>query len=137
MLANPLRDIGLSRHHALIERPIPGELQVFLLAIGGIGDGADSQDDFNHSHVLHSKRGMATYARFTAGVSNFDKDPWNYRPIVERLIGGSDNFAASQPANDNMFHREDPCESAPLDIRRKRAMFQNHLIDLYVRALRA
>jgi hypothetical protein len=59
MLANPLGDVGLGSHHALIERTLPGELKIFFLAIGGIGDGADSQDDFNHSNVLDSKHGIA------------------------------------------------------------------------------
>jgi hypothetical protein len=49
MLANPIGDIRLSSHHALIERTIEGELKIFFLAMGGIGDGADSQDDFNQS----------------------------------------------------------------------------------------
>jgi hypothetical protein len=54
MLADPFGDIGLRRHHALLDRTIPGELQIFLLAIIGIGDRTDGQDDFNQS-VLHSK----------------------------------------------------------------------------------
>jgi hypothetical protein len=44
----------LRSHHALIERTVPRELKIFFLAIIGIGDGADGQDDFNQS-VLHSK----------------------------------------------------------------------------------
>jgi hypothetical protein len=58
MLANPLGDIRLGSHHALIGRAVPAELEMFVLAIGGIGDGADSQDDFNQS-VLPSKDGFA------------------------------------------------------------------------------
>ncbi|WP_154072612.1 hypothetical protein [Bradyrhizobium erythrophlei] len=53
MLTDPLRDIGLGSHHALIERTIEGELKIFFFAMGRIGDGADSQDDFNQS-ALHS-----------------------------------------------------------------------------------
>jgi hypothetical protein len=55
MVADPLGDVRLCRHHALIERAIPGELKIFVLAISGIGDGADCQDDFNHSEGLYRK----------------------------------------------------------------------------------
>ncbi len=58
MLADPLRDIGLRRHHALVDRAVPGELKRLLLAIVGIGDGANGQDDFNQT-VLHSKHASA------------------------------------------------------------------------------
>ena len=54
VLVDPLRDIGLRGHHALLDRAVPGELQMLFLAIGGIGDGADGQDDFNQS-ALHTK----------------------------------------------------------------------------------
>src|ERR1700731_942735 len=62
MLADPLRDIGLRGHHALLERTVPRELKRLFLAVVGIGDGTNGQDDFNQS-VLHSNDGLATYAR--------------------------------------------------------------------------
>src|ERR1700727_745623 len=66
MVAEPLGDVGLGRHHALIERAIPGELKIFFLAIGRIGDGADSQDDLDHSQCPLSKNGTRKcYAEFT------------------------------------------------------------------------
>jgi hypothetical protein len=55
MVPDPLGDVGLRPHHALIERAIPGELKIFFLAIGRIGDGADGQDDFDHSEDLYPK----------------------------------------------------------------------------------
>src|ERR1017187_3553970 len=69
MFANPLGDIGLRSHHALSDRTVPDELKRFFLAISGICDGTDSQDDFNHSLVLDSECRLAIYARFPAGVS--------------------------------------------------------------------
>jgi hypothetical protein len=56
MLTNPFGDIGLRGHHALLERPFPSVLKILLLAIAGIGDGTDRQDDFNQSTLLDSKR---------------------------------------------------------------------------------
>jgi hypothetical protein len=55
MVPDPLGDVGLRSHHALIERAIPDELNIFFVAIGRIGDGADCQDDFNHSEGLYPK----------------------------------------------------------------------------------
>jgi hypothetical protein len=55
MVPDPLGDVGLRAHHALIERAVPSELKIFFFAIGRIGDGADSQDDFDHSKGLYPK----------------------------------------------------------------------------------
>jgi hypothetical protein len=55
MVPDPLGDVGLRSHHALIERALPGELKIFFLAIGRIGDGTDGQDDFDHSDGLYPK----------------------------------------------------------------------------------
>jgi hypothetical protein len=71
MVADPLGDVGLRAHHALIERAIPGELKIFFLAIGRIGDGADCQDDFNHSEASIQKRNSKMLRRIDARVSNF------------------------------------------------------------------
>src|SRR5271168_712179 len=49
MVADPLGDIGLRGHHALLDRTVEGELEIFFLTIGRIGDGADRQDDLDHS----------------------------------------------------------------------------------------
>ena len=72
MLANPLRDIGLRRHHALFDGAVPGELQRFLLAIVGIGDGANGQDDFNQS-LLPSDVVFAIIRLIPRYVSDSDK----------------------------------------------------------------
>jgi hypothetical protein len=72
MVADPLGDVGLRSHHALIERAIPGELKIFFLAIGRIGDGADGQDDFNHSEGPYLKAELEKcYAELGPRVSNF------------------------------------------------------------------
>jgi hypothetical protein len=71
MLANPLRDIGLRGHHALLERPFPGVLKILLLAIGRVSDGADRQDDFNQSALLDSKRSFTIIRPIDPGVSKF------------------------------------------------------------------
>jgi hypothetical protein len=84
MLAYPLGDIGLRSHHALIERTIPGELKIFFLAIIGIGDGTDGQDDFNQS-VLHSKACLSHITSNSPRVSNFDKNQ-PVAPIGNRYI---------------------------------------------------
>src|ERR1700742_5027477 len=49
VIADPLGDVGLRSHHALIEGAIPSELKIFFFAIGGGGDGADCQGYFDHS----------------------------------------------------------------------------------------
>jgi hypothetical protein len=55
MVPYPLGDVGLRSHHALIERAFPGELKIFFFTISGVGDGADSQDDFDHADGLYPK----------------------------------------------------------------------------------
>src|SRR5271170_4995684 len=40
MSADPVGDIGLRCHHALMDRAFPGELKIFFFAIGRIGEGA-------------------------------------------------------------------------------------------------
>ncbi len=72
MFANPLGDIRLRSHHALPERTVPGELKRLFLAISGICDGTDGQDDFNQS-VLHSKHGFVKLRPIHAGVSKFQR----------------------------------------------------------------
>jgi hypothetical protein len=52
MLPNPLGDIGLRCHHALLGRTVPGELNIFILAIVRMRDGADRQYDFNQWSLL-------------------------------------------------------------------------------------
>jgi hypothetical protein len=74
VLANPLRDIGLRSHHALLDRTVPGELKMLFFAIGRIGDGADGQDDFYQS-ALHTKIwAWSYYAQSIATFQNFDKN---------------------------------------------------------------
>jgi hypothetical protein len=71
MVPDPLGDVGLCAHYALIERAIPGELEIFFLAIGRIADGADGQDDFNHSEGLYPKTKLEMLPRIDPRVSNF------------------------------------------------------------------
>jgi hypothetical protein len=71
MLANPFRDIGLRRHHALLDRSFPGVLKILLLAIRGICDGTDRQDDFNQTALLDSKRSWTILRPIHPGVSKF------------------------------------------------------------------
>ena len=40
---------------ALIDRAVPGELKIFFFAISRIGDGADRQDDFDHSLMFSAQ----------------------------------------------------------------------------------
>jgi hypothetical protein len=93
MLADPLGDIGLRSHHALTERTIPGELKIFFLAIIGIGDGTDGQDDFNQS-VLHSKLASTILRQIYPRVSNFDRNH-AVSPIRNRYI-----LAVTTPAQE-------------------------------------
>jgi hypothetical protein len=74
MLANPFRDIGLRRHHALLDGSFPGVLKILLLAIRGIGDGADRQDDFNQSALLDSNAAGQYYAQLIPAFQNFAKN---------------------------------------------------------------
>jgi hypothetical protein len=94
MLADPLGDIGLRSHHALTERTIPGELKIFFLAIIGIGDGTDGQDDFNQS-VLHSKLASTILRQIYPRVSNFDRNH-AVAPIRNRHI-----LAVTTPAQES------------------------------------
>jgi hypothetical protein len=71
MLANPLRDIGLRSHHALLKRPFPGVLNILFLAIAGVGDGTDRQDDFNQIALLDSKRNFTIIRPIHPAVSKF------------------------------------------------------------------
>ena len=74
MLANPFRDIGLRSHHALLKRPFPGVLKIFFLAIGGIRDGTDSQDDLNQTALLHSAQLHHHTPDLIPRFQNFDKN---------------------------------------------------------------
>src|ERR1700761_9188062 len=58
MVADPLRDVGLRAHHALIDRSLPGELQIFFFAIRGVGDSANRQDYLDHSDALCPNNGI-------------------------------------------------------------------------------
>jgi hypothetical protein len=71
MLTNPFGDIGLRRHHALLDRSFPSVLKILLLAIAGIGDGTDGQDDFDQSALLDSKRRSMILRPIHPGVSKF------------------------------------------------------------------
>jgi hypothetical protein len=53
MIADPLRDVGLRREKALLQRPLPRELQVLLLAQIGLSNLADHHHDLNESHWRH------------------------------------------------------------------------------------
>ena len=109
MLADPLRDIGLGRHHALLDRTVPGKLNRLLLTIAGIGNGTNGQDDFNQT-VLHSKHGSAILR---------PKSPLRFKPerklylcrIATSAIGSS---------------TERSVRPAVLDIERKRVIFKTH-----------
>ena len=76
---------ALPIYHALIERTVPRELKIFFLAIIGIGDGADGQDDFNQS-VLHSKDCLSH-------ITSNSSPRFKFRPESRR----ANSFAASQP----------------------------------------
>jgi hypothetical protein len=139
MLADPLGDIGLRSHHALTERTIPGELKIFFLAIIGIGDGTDGQDDFNQS-VLHSKLAFTILRQICPRVSNFDRNhavaPIQNRYILavtgpprrhpahqlwnlvlhQIFIGRRKQFAASQPSREQETSIERRMKSAALTL---------------------
>src|SRR5262245_26631522 len=51
MIADPLRHVGLRRHHALLERAGPRELQVLVLAPVRLRDRADQHDNLDEAHV--------------------------------------------------------------------------------------
>jgi hypothetical protein len=116
VLADPLRDIGLRGHHALLDRTIPGELQVLFFAIGWIGDGTDGQDDFYQS-ALHTKNGVVIIRPIDRHVSEFRQEvscllmrenaravnitrsAWEYCHLALRQWANS--FAASQNCIDD------------------------------------
>jgi hypothetical protein len=84
MLANPLGDIGLRRHHALFDRALPGELQRFFFAIVGIGDGANGQDDFNQSILLSDMVFVMIrlIPRYVSDSAKFSRLPDLIRPMA-------------------------------------------------------
>jgi hypothetical protein len=51
MIADPLRDVGLGGENALLQRSLPRELQMLLLAKIGLSDLADHHHDLNESHL--------------------------------------------------------------------------------------
>jgi hypothetical protein len=73
MIADPLRDVGLRGKNALLQRSLPRELQMLLLAQIGLGDLADHHHDLNESHWRHRQAlpGTAIYARVPAELSIF------------------------------------------------------------------
>jgi hypothetical protein len=84
MVPDPLGDVGLRSHHALIERALPRELKIFFLAIGRIGDGTDGQDDFDHSDGLYPKTKLENVTP-------------NSSSRLELPVGGSLDFIGLQP----------------------------------------
>src|SRR5437868_12723060 len=86
MPADPLGDVGLRRHHALLGRAIPGELKILFFAIGRVGDGADGQDDLYHSRVsLVQGATLMLVPRIDRQVSNFGKILSSNAPVDCRL----------------------------------------------------
>ena len=51
MIADPLRDVGLRGENALLQRSLPCELQMLLLAKVGLTNLADHHHDLNESHL--------------------------------------------------------------------------------------
>jgi hypothetical protein len=64
MIADPLRDVGLRGEKALLQRSLPCELQMLLLAQIGLSDLANHHHDLNESHWRHRQAlpGTAIYA---------------------------------------------------------------------------
>ena len=130
MLTNPLGDIGLRGHHALLGRTVPVELKVLFLAIGGIGDGADGQDDF-YQAALHAKCGLAIIRPIYLHVSEFRQESpvWLCRKMLaprERLRSVGEHLCriAKLRRRSSLRH----FETSGLDIRRKRAMFREYIM---------
>jgi hypothetical protein len=73
MIADPLSDVGLRRENALLQRSLPRELQMLLLAQIGLSNLADHHHDLNESHWRHRRAlpGAAIYARVPAELSIF------------------------------------------------------------------
>jgi hypothetical protein len=131
MLPNPLGDVGLCSHHALIERTVPCELKILFLAIVGIGDGTNGQDDFDH---LSSIQNIAfPILRLThPNVSNFKEKslpggalPTGYMPtaVVDHLIGSVARFLPHRNLLRAAPLRGATYQATGLDIERERAMF--------------
>jgi hypothetical protein len=59
MFADPLRNIELRRYCALLQRTLPGELEVLLLAQVGLPQPANHHDDLDHCHALPERRQSA------------------------------------------------------------------------------
>jgi hypothetical protein len=132
VLADPLRDIGLRGHHALLDRSIPGELQVLFLAIGRIGDGTDGQDDFYQS-ALHTRHGLVIIIRpIHLSVSEFRQElVFAYPRKSSRAVNVTalvDKQLCRIAKPRRRLSRYDTSETTGLDIRRKRAMFQRYLM---------
>jgi hypothetical protein len=96
MIADPLGDIGLRGHHALLKRTVPGELKILFFAIGRIRDGTNGQDDFNQS-VLHSKHGSSILRPIFPNVSNFDKNLVSI-PLDRHVAGITTAYTERCPA---------------------------------------
>jgi hypothetical protein len=88
MVPDPLGDVGLRTHDALFERAIPGELKIFFLAIGRIGDGADGQDDFDHSEGLYPKTELAKNGTLKcyAKLTRASRISARFRFLLRRMV---------------------------------------------------
>src|SRR5215216_992090 len=67
MLADPPRHVGLGSHDALLQRSLPGKLQVLVLASVRLRDRADQHHDFDkagHGRTLMQSVGREVYTRF-------------------------------------------------------------------------
>jgi hypothetical protein len=139
MLANPLGDIGLRSHHALIERTLPGESKILVLAIGGIADGTDGQDNFNH-RVLDSNRDSIILRPIHRYVSYFRQDSGvaagrNRHISAAKVSGALPTFPRIRfgrsarwalPHLDGARKDSDAYKITGLDIQRERAMFRKY-----------
>src|SRR6516162_4632211 len=54
MLADPLRDVGLRIHDALIERHVGRERKMLIFALTGWRQGADGHNQFDQAHLRFS-----------------------------------------------------------------------------------
>jgi hypothetical protein len=61
MFADPLRDIGLGRPRTLLQRALPGELEMLLLAQIGLRDPANHHDYLNKSHDRSVNQGFSRH----------------------------------------------------------------------------
>jgi hypothetical protein len=97
MFADPLRDIELRRHRTLLQRTLPGDLEVLFLAQVGLAQSANRYDDLDHCHASPNGANPADRLCHTRRQPEFVATALN-RTSFDRVIASSPGLSRRRRA---------------------------------------